>query len=603
MKKRASRFGGIDGVRGATVTAFPQVFGEGFRTNEVAVPKLRPSASLDDVANRTSSLSAPSTDMPCENADSALSIEQRVRRMMQPCERKSKAPILDLIRRKQGKSLQRISSLPSIAAKLQGPGTDAFENERRKSHKDLRSILHGENALKPATKLQRSVSMSHLASNPSCKVASTVEEDRPVDLERASTEELIPVQSKYQDTPEIWKRMLSSSSCGFSSDGHCDSDKENRPVETFQETDVFEDEERTLRMIASRRAAREKAKKEAKLSKDGAKYVEEADARLILQQQNEHPTERQQQSRYDRGANRGGSQSISLGRKSSLSRIASLDLSAGRDRSKAPAKPLMEILTEFERIRAAQKREQQQRQDSALRRVQSVRQPHQLLQHLPQRQVHGKGGFMDRHLGMGHTTNPFTRTTSAPLSLLPSHGSHSYSLLSSFTKTHMDRQSNARNGLRDTVPSASQGSSGSSEGNGSEEWTDDWFRERVDGRNHANWAHHAPHTHTVLGSHGGMWNAGTNKRKYSSKLPPSEDVVGHDDSGFFEGSEGEYASDEENRPVSLHKHPAKKVRPTGHRSPLRPMGQTSASSSSPFKRGDERDRLAAETLLGLGSLS
>lgn len=747
MKKRASRFGGIDGVRGASVTAMSGHANGSRHVSDGVYPPTTQSAlaqsglkrwaSLDDVAVRANLISVDSPRTKGEahrdHTDSTAAIQQRVAMMMQPTpsstETKCSAPILDFLRRHKSGALSRVTSMPSIAAALAPcESTPRKARDDAVNGKDLNDIWRGAaSATTPRSAgLQRSISMRPFAPtgphrsnatpaqtphraieamhDPSGASWDAIDPAPLADETDTSSHELPQSVDSVRKlmTNTIWKHMLSSSSnmsgSDLSSDAMSgDSDKENHRRGVARATaddDAYEDEERTLRRIASRRAAREKAKQEQRLSREGAQYLQEADARLVLQHKNQHDAPRAQPrtpfeplSAKGRTLNRSASAVVGRGR-SALSRIASLDLSAGRDRSKAPERPLLDILSEFERERqrrnAAQRRADQRRASAAvarnsLRRVHSNPQGSSYSRRADDTAsttgpystaLHGSrgGGLMERHMGMAHTVMPnLMRTASGPMSLMPSRSASRYysgPMVPGFMTRHLDgrgsmgrlaypstdfvQSSRERHSL--SASQDSSVSSRSSEAGSSEEWTESWVRERA--RNPLTVApssERGDRCATSAGDARRWWTNGTlgntvptaaRGTRIAKRASPEAWAGGHDDSGFFDGSDDDDAENvapdaaaRAHGPAKSSQTPWTKKRRVGafaplgsgkpqtkqtplpkqhqQRSPLRPKGHTSnnvlsprsasAASSSPFKRGDERDRLAAETLLGLGS--
>lgn len=702
MKKRASRFGGIDGVRGATVTATPQQDSqEGRHSHEqesTAQGRLKRWLSLDEVAARAA-IDAQDVSISTTSSDGVKepSLEEKICGTVQVPDKKSCAPILDLLRKRGGHSLARIASMPSIAAALKD--SEAKDAELQvKATKDLRDMLKNVVA-KPrlSSGLARSASMTALSllsrsdfalkgaegavpeRTPEADQASTLEKTgetenldllpkveaisvpKPLDVVsqapiglRAEERRANELQALMQDR-EIWKRMQSSSS-GLSSESTPESDKENRDAARnalMLDQDGFEDEEKTLRRIAHRRASRQQAKNEQKLSEEGSKYLHETDARLALQQRKamNDKAAAPRQPLAPLPAGRAFVQSCSDGSsltRNGLSRVASLDFEAGRDRSKEVERPAVVIpsqsLAERLRLHSRNRRPSDSKRAGRVRRATD--------EHLVSRRSAGSAKLASRQsvLGQGQAMHhsfdipmrktrpngaairPFAPTASMPSLLRSSSFTHTR------TASHLEGQTFANpmgaglmsrrleNATRESNtrrrqahgPSASQNSN-ASEGS-SEEWTEDWARDQAASVRSQYTGHQPPveaewwrslkrKSPTVAEQHDGR-----EKRtgKQSAKRIPSG---GHDDSGFFGSDDAISELGDENAGLpNEHDASAKKrrlvaaymsgQRQSSRRSPLKAIqagSPSSAVSSSPLKRGDERDRLAAETLLAFGS--
>jgi hypothetical protein len=381
---------------------------------------------------------------------------------------------------------------------------------------------------------------------------------------------------------DIWKRMKSSSS-GISSENNTpESDKENRQLprkDSLVDEDGFEDEEQTLRRIAMRRASKQEAKREQKLSLEGAKYVQEADARLVLQQQKKITTDADQSITgparvpfaplpIGRPISRSTSEGATLARHGLL-RVPSLDFEAGRDRSKEVVNrpPIASLsLQQRLRLRADRAKANEPSQGAKASRIRSF--------------TAGRRSLPDQ-IGRARA---FKSVTSMPV-------------IRNARKSNKADTSDPR-AADDSSSAISLDSRTPSEGS-SAEWAEDWSRE---------------HTmdSILLARQGGPLNVlRTSKRKHTV----NKDVL-HDDSGFFGSDEASDDGHDENAdPNQLASKRARVMQHTAKRSPLKSVGvqyqtsplritrQVQQPSSSPLKKGDERDRLAAETLLAFGSFA
>lgn len=612
MKKRASRFGGVEGVNGPTVTAATmQVLGVGLKSTsphrearDLSSERLKRWMSLDEVAlmDRTESIPADTgklfdiASLACADvAESKL----------------SNAPILDFICKQRGQhQLSRMASMPSLASLL-------LSKEDGVKQKDLRDLLPSNECIVAPSHHRRSS-----ASSPSLLAAQRVEEQPLVKhalrercfslqtdsdgraavgspLDPLSALDIITRRDNYpalmskmmskggrkesSHMESIWQRMQSSST---SSDVHSgSSDKENcDPADTTRREDGEEDEERTLRLIAGKRAAREMAKKEKRLSEEGRRYVEEADARVALQQRKRasFPNNFMLPAKFDKSLkagqyrkwNRAMSDAQMMRRSTvALTRVPSLDLTAGRDRSKDDGRPTFRSVSE---MRVAKRPFPSGTHQDGDRHTSSTLQARLSLQQQKKRSRHSHSTSVELHsqARVSHPRTPlgsrrpdqtllrrFASSSSLPtpaLSLLSSRlgQTGSFPIIPG-----SGRESSAR--LDGAQPMSS--SQESSE-NGSDDWVEAWAQDKTSGISNAA---------NVLRDRSNMLNS-----MVKSKLPPTR----HDDSGFF-GSESGGDLDEE-----LH---------LGRVAKRRLLVQ---ASSSPSKRGgDDRDRLAAETLLGLGS--
>jgi Homeodomain len=563
MKKRATRFGGIDGIRGASVTVNgPNVSLDDASINEEcaedeyleddtteeAIPTksgLKRWFSLDEIAAHASFAGegiAVNQKKICTKEEDDKSIEAQVQKRLSGChEKKISAPILELVRKRSGNSLQRIASMPSLVMALDTVKVDKAPEPKTNTVKDLRDVLNDLVASRMAKKMRkssqltRSVSMND-ARKPTMasKLADNVV-DMPKPLDVLSSAPMgKPLQEKGGvDEATIWQRMQSSSS-GLSSETTPESDKENR--DTSKKDGEDEDEEKTLRRIAQKRALRQQFKRQQSLSKEGLEYLQQADARIALQQKQDAVKERPPLAPLSSEIK--STPNI----RSALARVASLDFEAGRDRSKAVERiAMMDVANSLkDRIRqhnksrlALQKHSRRSTENHKVNRLQG--------------KVHSHASH--KSLTSAMQSRPFRPANSMP------------TLMRSVSDVGQESVREGKHSSRET--SASLGSS--------EDWTDSWTREA--------------------------------KRKVS------EVVQGHDDSGFFGSDEGE----NENVDPKKRKLTEKAVNIANvNRSPfksIQPLRQRASSagdhvrSSSPVKRGDDRDRLAAETLLAFGSHS
>lgn len=550
MKKRATRFGGIDGIRGASVTVNgPNVSLDDVSMNEESVEDeylddddaaeeqipakggLKRWFSLDEIAADASFYGkgvAVNQKKNCEE-EADKSIEAQVqKRLSGSHEQKISAPILDLVRKRSGSSLQRIASMPSLAIALDTVTVEKAQEPKTNVIKDLRDVLNDLVASRMANKVQkssqltRSVSMND-ARKPTAKLAeNVVDMPKPLDVLSSAPmgKPLLDKDRLEEDT--IWQRMHSSSS-GLSSETTPESDKENR--DNTKKDGEDEDEEKTLRRIAQKRALRQQFKRQQSLSKEGLEYFQQADARIALQQKQDAVKARPPLAPLSASAPK---------IRSALARVASLDFEAGRDRSKAVERiAMMDIANSLkDRIRqhnksrlALQKHNRRSIENQNVQRTRSS---------------------LSNRTHKGLEARPFRPANSMP------------TLMRSVSDIEQEIVKEGKASSRET--SASLGSS--------EDWTDNWTREA--------------------------------KRKVA------EVVQVHDDSGFFGSDEGE----DENVDPKRRKVTEKAINPS--RLPfksIQPLRQRAASagdhlqSSSPVKRGEDRDRLAAETLLAFGSHS
>lgn len=634
MKKRASRFGGVEGVNGPTVTAATmQVLDVNHVPRYDADPtalgadRLKRWMSLEDIAaaereqyqqGDTTSASQPVQSMSKGSFDISPSEEQEDVDL-------SSAPILDLIcRRRSQQQLSRMVSMPSLASVI------LARDDKEGTKKDLRDLLPSLKVNVGQPVLNRSSSTSSLATRQlqgSAEKESNVATLKKVtdDMEQQDDSKCIIKQGKVtfptiltneicrketempRKNLEIWQRMQSSSSTSDGVYSSPDSNKENRDsnVSRYQEkaNAEEEDEERTLRLIASRRAAKEQAKKEKKLSEEGRRYLEEADARVALQQRKRTSLGSHQMAqapgrglpasiaqKKGRNWNRAASDAQVLGksRLNTMARVPSLDVTAGRDRAKEDnTNQGLRIVIE-QRIAC---RNAQIQDENAAHRTQEIKAP-KLSHRTQQQNPTSKTPY-------GRTPLQAMQNGSLPRSYVPSHSLPTSSILSRYAtplKHHafahtparydVSRESNARlNGQEATsLPSSQEGSE-----NGSDEWLEAWAKERRRETQIAS----TPNAKILSERSAGLLNSaaskykspGSNKRPARGVLQPTPR---HNDSGFYgsdsEAEDGYGATYSDSRRVSK-----------------RRLVSQNENSSSPIKKGDERDRLAAETLLGLGS--
>ncbi|UZJ55017.1 hypothetical protein CBS101457_004337 [Exobasidium rhododendri] len=413
----------------------------------------------------------------------------------------------------------------------------------------------------------------------------------------------------------IWQRMESSSS--NSSDG-CfgsspDSNKENRdPREVSQSrNDHEEDEEQTLRKIAGRRAARDSARKEENLSKEGKRYLLEADARLALQQRRSSngTTEGRKMlsstlSSTSRPWNRAASDAqIKQKNRAILSRVPSLDMTAGRDRSKDDERPSYASLFQMRAAKRAFQSSISQDENTvpASLSSRSTKQGNKRAKYSSLQQDSAPLNRMsqDTFLNSRPNTNPLRRFAPS-LSLPNSVASH---LLSSRlnapfapffpapSRVESARESSARlDGPKQQGPPSHSSSQESSEV-GSDDWLEAWTSEK----RRANSKYPIARESNVLKDRSNIL--------VSQSKGDQHALTKHNDSGFYGsdsgGEEEEEEEDRENNDVDRPQQGSPFKGRLGGRK--RHLIHQAASSSSPSKRGDDRDRLAAETLLGLGS--
>jgi hypothetical protein len=606
MKKRASRFGGVEGVNGPTVTASAiQVLDVGPHrapqcdTTDLSTERLKRWMSLDDVIS--AELNDSKVDvLPIAKLEGDIAVESKL----------SSAPILDFIRKQRGQhQLSRMASMPSLASLISTkqdvdkvpchqkdlrdllPSNSVPSLHRRKSASSLLAHQHVASPVLKQSLRERcfSLQMSNegraAVADPAIIPPAT--DSSSANIGRVTFPDIVSKMlqkhggTELERMESIWKRMQSSSSA---SDSCADSsDKENRDpnLYLFRE-DGEEDEERTLRLIAGKRAARELAKKEKMLSEEGRRYVEEADARMALQQR-----KRPSLSSIVLGANKGKAlKSSSANRKWNravseaqvkqrnalgLIRVPSLDLTAGRDRSKDDGRPSFRSVSE---MRLAAKRPFAISYDE--NHPPGTTLQARLSQQQKKRARHSHSTSMDMHTQTKapHPYTPFqsrrpdqsllrryASATSLPtpaLSLLSSRigAVHSFTSIPGTA-----RESSARLDGAQPISSSQESSE-----NGSDDWLEAWAQEKTTA------SEAASTLANVLQDRSSVLNTGS-----ATKLP----VARHDDSGFY----GSDSGDEE----------------SGRSSKRRLVSQ---GSSSPSKRGgDDRDRLAAETLLGLGTRS
>jgi hypothetical protein len=611
MKKRASRFGGVEGVNGPTVTAATmQVLGVGLKSTsphcdarDLSSERLKRWMSLDDVAmmDRTEIVQADTAKFNIPTMPCADVVESNL----------SNAPILDFICKQRGQhQLSRMASMPSLASLISA-------KQDTTKQKDLRDLLPSNDCVIAPSLQRRSSASSLLAQRiEEQPIAKQILRERCFSLQtnndgRAAVGDplhplsALDIITRRDDYPvlmskmlqrkgkteldqmeSIWQRMQSSSTS--SEDYSGSSDKENRdPAEMARRDNGEEDEERTLRLIAGKRAAKELAKKEKMLSEEGRRYVEEADARIALQQRKRsslssiNPPAKLDMT--SRGGHHKWNRAVSdaqVMRRSiiALTRVPSLDLTAGRDRSKDDGRPPFRSVSE---MRIAKRPHPSDMYYDENRQPNSTLQARLSLQQ-KKRSRHSHSTSMELHTQAKalHPRTPFgsrrpdetllrryASTNSLPtpaLSLLSSRlgQTGSFPIIPG-----SGRESSARLDGAQIVSSSQESSE-----NGSDDWVEAWAQDKTSGSINAV---------NVLQDRSNILNSNV-----KSKLPAAR----HDDSGFF-GSEsgGEFDEDVHHGAMG------------GRVSKRRLVSQ---ASSSPSKRGgDDRDRLAAETLLGLGSRS
>ena len=600
MKKRASRFGGVEGVNGPTLMAtsahmtgdFPKHTQGQMGPLEKDRDRLRRWTSLDDVAlMHRKNPGPPATVVPVA-AEVAASEQKR-----------SAAPILDFICRRRGENqLSRMASMPSLAAVM---GEDRKRAKSVGPRKDLRDFLPP--TAPPRPELHRSSSASSLLvrcrddqqwmptrlaqSKPSEQsVTLQMSHDGRATLQSSSsigqpakegTGRLVGanaslpallaevLQRKTGGVPRkgIWERMESSSS---SNDGHSsspDSNKENRDPAQAGHDD--EDEERTLKRIAGKRAERDLAKKEERLSKKGMRYVLEADARVALQQRQRPLPLRERGREWNRAAS---DAQVLAKNTPMLSRVPSLDMTAGRDRLReAPFPPIPET-------RAA-KRPQQD--ENAVPTLQKKRSRHESWRPSARR----AGAHSGVSIGAARSNQAIVRRFQPSLSMptvkttsLSSRLGSFFPMLPASKQFESTRESSARLDGANTQHLQSLPGSQTSSENGSDDWLEAWAQERSRGSRNKT---------SVLTERPAVLNIDPRAAATAATKHP---VARHDDSGFYGSDSGADDDGDDQRYQA--------GQATKRRSHL-----ISQDTSSPIKRGDERDRLAAETLLGLGSQS
>lgn len=437
--------------------------------------------------------------------------------------------------------------MPSLAMALQPATSEKPEERKTNAIKDLREVLSDlvasrmANKMRKQSNLTRSVSMNDarkLSNAPEpaehpVKVQD-VNPPKPLDLlSSAPMGQTLQEKGKVDDAATIWQRMQSSSS-GLSSETTPESDKENRDSIKKDNEDEDEDEEKTLRRIAQKRALRQKLKRQESLSKEGLEYLQQADARIALQQKQDIVKSRPPLAPISKEAMQAPQN------RSAFARVTSLDFEAGRDRSKAVERVAMIDVANSLRDRIRQHNKSRfatKKQSHSLDRTRSS---------LPSKT---KNQFSHGSLLQAR---PFKPTNSMP------------TLMRSVSDGGKENVQDGKISSRET--SASLGSS--------EDWTDKW----------------------------------TYEAKRKAGLEGEEVALGHDDSGFFGSDEGADKSGD----LSTKRRKLMEKSTNSTRSPfktIQPMRQRATSAGnhsqilSPTKRGDDRDRLAAETLLAFGTHS
>lgn len=629
MKKRASRFGGVEGVNGPTVTATSMQVLDVSRSQatqsearELGTERLKRWMSLDGIASVECKRAAPTAKpQKPKEVEQHLSSNQN-----QAGKSLSSAPILEFICRQRAQhQLSRMVSMPSLASLLS-------TKEGSRGKKDLRDLLPSkESQVRP--ELHRSTSTCSLVVHqqeqskelPSPK---TQGRERCLSLQmndngRAAVgNPLVLLQPLGQEgkctvtegkvsfpailgeilhkrglgqlekTQNIWQRMQSSSSSSDAHLGSSDSNKENRePGERSKRRNngEEEDEERTLRLIAGKRAARDLAKKEKKLSEKGKRYVLEADARVALQQRKRSSFSSnsvvRKLDKSTSASHRKWDRAVSdahllYKNRTTLARVPSLDMTAGRDRSKDDERPPLRSLFEMRLAKRSHPGNAIQDENIA---PNSTTESRSSLQHQKKRSRYSASTDLHSQVKLSsqgnHNAIPFTTRRPdhellrrfAPSQSLPT---AALSLLSSRLGggnmsfgSNSARESSARLDGAQVLPSSQESSD-----NGSDDWLEAWAHEKTTGARNG-----GAQTANVLRDRSTILN---------TQVIPKQPTARHDDSGFFGGSDsgGEQEGDE------------MLIKKAIQRSKL-----ISQSSPSPSKRGDERDRLAAETLLGLGS--
>lgn len=649
MKKRASRFGGVEGVNGPTVTAASMqvldVVGRS-QTNqaeaqELGTEQLKSWMNLNDISSGECETVAPLAQLPIADLQKLEEVEQQV---PDDCNQTGKilssAPILDYICKQGGQhQLNRMVSMPSLASLLS-------TKEGIRNRKDLRDLLPS-NDVQGRRELVRTTSACsaiiaqdekmvdrpplRLQGRERCLSLQMDDEGRaaigiPLSSHPPTQESKCTVSKgkvsfpailgdilqrraigEPQKTNDIWQRMQSSSSSS-SSDAHLgyfDNNKENRePGEKSRrrnngEEEEEEDEERTLRLIAGKRAAKDLAKKEKQLSEEGKRYVLEADARVALQQRKRssfsgnslvrkldkpHGPTSASQRKWNRAIS---DAHLLYKNRIALARVPSLDMTAGRDRSKDDERPPLRSLFEMKMSKRVHPGNAGQDENIAPNGITESRLSlsHQkkrsrysntLIELHSQARLSSQGNhnvtsFTQRRPdhGLLRRFAPSQSLPTAALSLLSSRLGGANMSFGSTTANRFEstRESSARLDGAQVISSSQESSE-----NGSDDWLEAWAHEKTKGTRDG-----AARIANVLRDRSTILNS-----QAISKQAPS---ARHDDSGFFGSDSGGEQQDGDEM----------LVRKATKRSKL-----ISQSSSSPSKRGDERDRLAAETLLGLG---
>jgi len=649
MKKRASRFGGVEGVNGPTVTAANmhvlEVEASGAPrdvSGDQESEPLKRWRTLDEIASldRRRNDAVPAEDIRLDESKGIASKDSSMTE-----NKLSSAPILDFICRRRGEhQLSRMASMPSLASLL---ASKEDKTKPSNTKKDLRDLLPCKNS-SSRPELYRSNSASTLLLRVG-EADTLAEEDRPK-VKTQGRERCYSLQMKNDghamlggpfDTKEeknqdrctmvagkisfpslfveslqkqnllvlaqsrkIWQKMESSSSSSEGCLGSPDSNKENRDprdVSRRDEQGEDEDEERTLRRIAGRRAAKDLAKKEEKLSREGKRYLQEADARIALQQRKRSNDTQSRQSGKEEGSTRTWNRATSDAQllqknRTILSRVPSLDMTAGRDRSKDDERPSYSSLFEMRMAKRSYQNSISQDENAIPTSIparSSTLQSNKRSRYNSLRQATQPSILQASQKGVARRPDHTLLRRFAPSQSLPS--STATSLLSTRlnsafppffpvpTRFESARESSAR------LDGAKQGhslpSSQESSENGSDDWLEAWAQEKRGGQK-------SPSRGNVLKERSIFVNK--DQRGVLRESMAKQPLPRHDDSGFY-GSDSVEEEEEEGGGVGEHGNLAGKG---GMKRRL-----VNPDSSSPSKRGDERDRLAAETLLGLGSRS
>lgn len=638
MKKRASRFGGVEGVNGPTVTAATmQVLDvEGAQqgapgSKELEMERLQKWMTLDDVVT-----AGDHSDKSMAHRPDQTEEEEQSDRTGDADVSFSSAPILDFICQQRGQQqLSRMASMPSLASIMSAKGGAAKPNGSLKDLRDLLPLHRGRLPLirassasaLPVVGLEESsaaqegaVVQSRL--NHASSITKAVESKQSsaagsqctvVGGKVAFPTMLAQVlQSRGLEVPKqganIWQRMQSSSSSSDGVTSSPDSNKENRDPNVprprrEEDADEDEDEEKTLRMIAGRRAAKESAKKERKLSEMGKKYIEEADARVALQQKKRSSFSGHSAGQHalgkgpapasaysaQRGLVRAASDAHAFRANRNpmvLVRVPSLELTAGRDRAKDDGTSPSQSMMDLRLAKRPAHIEQDENADASLLHHR-VKKAGKLSQQPARQQAHGRIPLQSvknmpaKASGVSYS-RPFAPSRSLPVSTATLSMSRlgaqptRHVLGTSSSRFEGPRESSARFDGQDWH---SASSSQEDSENGSDEWLEAWAQEKRR-PTVVNAGALRERSAAVLNS-----EATRQERKRSAQI--THPTPRHDDSGFYGSESG--LEDECDDDIIVEKRSSKR----------RLLNQN--NSSSPLKRGDERDRLAAETLLGLGS--